>query len=47
MSWVKREDRVVKRVTGLRAQTLGFEQEKEGVSELVFLNHSTVSDLLV
>lgn len=29
MSWVKREDTAVERVTGLRAQTLEFEQEKE------------------
>lgn len=36
MSWVKREDTAVERVTGLRAQTLGFEQEKEGAASWLF-----------
>lgn len=44
MSWVKREDTAVERVTGLRAQTLGFEQEEEGGSPWLF--SVTLSDLL-
>lgn len=36
MSWVKRGDTAVERVNRLRAQTLGFKQEKEGVSEWLF-----------
>lgn len=37
MSLVKREDIAVGRVTGLRAQTLEFEQEKQGGSSWLFL----------
>lgn len=44
MSRVKREDTAVERLTGLRAQTLEFEQEKEGVSS--WLLSVTLSDLL-
>lgn len=44
MSWVKKEDTAVERVNGLRAQTSGFEQEKEGASS--WLYSVTLSDLL-
>lgn len=44
MFWVKREDTAVDQVTGLRAQTLEFEREKEGSSSWLF--SVTLKDLL-